>query len=542
MNYLPLRTTWLSITILFVLLLVGCTPIQPASDAGTIPPVDSSAVLTWEGAPLNNNSACGRLVIDGNGQATFGPCGEAGQTQPLSAHAEEWAEMQTRFGAFAYITDATNLSFNGTGAVTGAAWQRALTAWAQLVYSELSAGRTGAAVATAMQWSVGAVPEQSELCQQVTVLVYGYAYAQTVPCAGGAVQETTGGWLSDEKMTIFDQWMTNFAPVYVENNYLAGIGTVEASPAWQHAMAAWAQVLYQELATGRVSATGATAMSWFVGAAANDATLCQQVTVLSYGYAYAQTVPCGGGNVQESTGALLTDAEWTQFDAWQQAYAPIYVENNYLNGVGTQAAGAAETQQIDTWAQAVYDRLQANGASTASAEAGAWQRYQADSGYHIDYPLAFYSLRAGQSGPNVLFPGVRVVEPNDAFTYRERNQTVYKLSIAVTANEQGLSLDEPAALLANSALIAYDPALLADYTMQPIELGGVPALRVDDLPVGPAGITTQIVALHGDLIYELLVEPHVLTTNQAEPFVAGAASAANRTLIEQMIGTFGFTE
>lgn len=432
MNYLPLRTTWLSITILFVLLLVGCTPIQPASDAGTIPPVDSSAVLTWEGAPLNDNSACGRLVIDGNGQATFGPCGEAGQTQPLSAHAEEWAEMQTRFGAFAYITDATNLSFNGTGAVTGAAWQRALTTWAQLVYSELSAGRTGAAVATAMHWSVGAVPEQSELCQQVTVLVYGYAYAQTVPCAGGAVQETTG--------------------------------------------------------------------------------------------------------------ALLTDAEWTQFDAWQQAYAPIYVENNYLNGVGTQAAGAAETQQIDTWAQAVYDRLQANGASTASAEAGAWQRYQADSGYHIDYPLAFYSLRAGQSGPNVLFPGVRVVEPNDAFTYRERNQTVYKLSIAVTANEQGLSLDEPAALLANSALIAYDPALLADYTMQPIELGGVPALRVDDLPVGPAGITTQIVALHGDLIYELLVEPHVLTTNQAEPFVAGAASAANRTLIEQVIGTFGFTE
>ena len=427
MNYLPLRTTWLSITILFVLLLVGCTPIQPASDAGMIPPGDSSAVLTWEGAPLSDNTACGRLVIDHNGQATFGPCGETGQTQPLGAHAAEWAEMQTHFAAFDYATDATTLTFNGTGAVAGEAWQRALAAWAQLVYSELT--------------------------------------------------------------------------------------------------------------TGRASATGATAMSWFVGEAANDATLCQQVTVLSYGYAYAQTVPCAGGNVQESTGGLLTDAEWTKVDAWQQAYAPIYVENNYVNGIGTQTAGDAETQQIAAWAQAVYERLQ-----TAGENTGAWQRYQADSGYHIDYPLAFYSLRAGQSGPNVLFPGVRVVEPNDAFTYQDRNQAVYKLSIAVTANEQGLSLDEPAALLANSALIAYDPALLADYTIQPIELGGVPALRVDDLPVGPAGITTQIVALHGDLLYELLVEPHVLTTNQAEPFVAGAASAANRTLIEQVIGTFGFTE
>lgn len=432
MNYLSIRTAWLSTAMIVLLLLVGCTPIQPASNAGTIPPIDRSAVLTWEGAPLSDNSACGRLVIDDNGQATFGPCGETGQTQSLGAHAEEWAEMQTRFAAFDYATDANTLSFYGSGAVASAAWQRALAAWAQLVYSELTAGRTGAAVATAM--------------------------------------------------------------------------------------------------------------SWFVGAVANDATLCQQVTVLSYGYAYAQTVTCAGGNVQATTGALLTDAEWTQFDGWQQAYAPLYVEHNYLNGIGTQTAGEPEVQQIAAWAQVVYERLQAASDSAAAADAGAWQRYQADSGYHIDYPLAFYSLRAGQSGPNVLFPGVRVVEPNDAFTYQDHNQAVYKLSIAVTANEQGLTLEQPETLLANSALFAYDPALLADYPIQQIELAGVPALRVDGLPVGPAGITTQIVALHGDLIYELLVEPHVLMTNQAEPFVAGAASAANHTLIEQVISTFGFVE
>lgn len=522
---------------MLVLLLVACAPIQPAPAAGTIPNNASDAVLTWEGAPLSDNTACGRLVIDRNGQATVGPCGEAGQMQPLGGHTTEWVEMQSRFATFSYVTDTTTLTFNGTGVGAGDVWQRALAAWAQLVYSELAAGHTSAAVATAMSWFVGAVPEQADLCQHVTVLVYGYAYAETVPCAGGTVQETTGGWLSDEKMTLFDQWHTAFAPVYVENNYLAGIGTAEANPAWHHAMAAWAQVLYQELATGRASATGATAMSWFIGAAADDATLCQQVTVLSYGYAYAQTVPCAGGAVQATTGGVLTDAEWTQFAAWQQAYAPLYVENNYLNGSGTQTAGEPEAAQIAAWAQAVYERLQA-----ASDNTGAWQLYQADSGYRIQYPLAFYSLRAGQSAPTVLFPGVRVVEPNDVFSYQTRGQAVYKLSIAVTTNEEGLSLDEPEALLANSALIAYDPALLADYLLQQIELAGVPALRVDDLPVGPAGITTQIVALRGDFIYELLVEPHVLTTNQAEPFVAVTDQETNRALIEQVIGTFRFTE
>lgn len=177
-----------------------------------------------------------------------------------------------------------------------------------------------------------------------------------------------------------------------------------------------------------------------------------------------------------------------------------------------------------------------------AADSGNWQPYQADSGYRIAYPLAFYSLRAGQSAPTVLFPGVQVVEPNDAFSYQNRDQAVYRLSIAVTVNEDGRSLDEPEALLANSALLAYEPSLLAEHPIQPMTLDGVPALRVDDLPVGPAGITTQIVALHGDFIYELLVEPHVLTTNQAEPFVAATDQEANRALIEEVISTFRFTE
>lgn len=418
---------------LLMLLLTGCVAVQPPPNGATIPSADSDAVLTWEGAPLSDPTLCGRLQIDRRGEATFGPCDAAGVMQPLGAHAQEWAEIQERFAPFTYTTDATTLILRSTGEVAGEARQRALAAWAQLVYGELSAGRTSASVATAMSWFVGPVPEQADLCQHLVVLSYSYAYAQTTPCAGGEVQAVIGG--------------------------------------------------------------------------------------------------------------MLTDGEIEQFDQWLYGYTPIYVENNYLVGVGTQEAGEAEIQSIDAWAQAVYERLQASGSRAATpAETSAWQSYQADSGYAIQYPLALYSLRAGQSGPNVLFPGVRVVEPNDAFTYRDREQTVYKLSIAVSTNDQGLSLDQPESLLANSAIIAYDPALLADHPIQQIELDGVPALRVDDLPVGPAGITTQIVALYHEFIYELMVEPHVVTTNQAEPWVESAPSEANDALIEQIINTFHFTE
>lgn len=70
----------------------------------------------------------------------------------------------------------------------------------------------------------------------------------------------------------------------------------------------------------------------------------------------------------------------------------------------------------------------------------------------------------------------------------------------------------------------------------------MPALRVDDLPVGPAGVTTQIVAVYQGRIYELMVEPHSITTNQALPFVEDEASMDNQALIEEVLATFHFVE
>jgi len=183
-----------------------------------------------------------------------------------------------------------------------------------------------------------------------------------------------------------------------------------------------------------------------------------------------------------------------------------------------------------------------NQAMPDAVSTATWKTFKADSGYEISYPLELYSMRNGLSPSDVLFPGIKVLEPNDWFYYQEPRAVTYKLSIAVRENAQSLSFDDPKPLLAQSAIVAYDPELLTEGSIQQVTLDEVNALRVDDLPVGPAGITAQIVAIRNDRIYELLIEPHQLTGNQAEPFQMGEVLAANRQWIDGIIDTFKFSD
>ncbi len=178
----------------------------------------------------------------------------------------------------------------------------------------------------------------------------------------------------------------------------------------------------------------------------------------------------------------------------------------------------------------------------ADASSATWMAYQADSGYRVSYPLELYSMRDGDSPSDVLFPGTKVIEPNDAFSYQEPRAITYQLSITVRENTQGLSLDAPEALLARGGLIAYEPEMLSEDSIQTVQLGGVDALRVDDLSVGPAGIATQIITMRDDRIVEILVEPKQLTGNQAEPYQEGEPSVANRAWMDEIIDRFEFTE
>jgi len=170
-----------------------------------------------------------------------------------------------------------------------------------------------------------------------------------------------------------------------------------------------------------------------------------------------------------------------------------------------------------------------------------WQIFKADSGYAIQYPLTNYSVRNSPSPSSVLMPGIETLVPNDSFYYQEPRTLTYRLSIAVSDNGQHLTLDDPKSLLAHSAIKPYDPSALAYHSIQAVLLNGVKAYRVDSLQIDAnTAITTQIVTIHKDLIYEIIVEPHQLTGNQAEPSAIGTVTPENKELIEKIIETFQF--
>lgn len=186
-------------------------------------------------------------------------------------------------------------------------------------------------------------------------------------------------------------------------------------------------------------------------------------------------------------------------------------------------------------------KLAGAGATTPVPEG--WKAFKADSGYAISYPLENYSIRNTPSPSSVLMPGIETLVPNDSFYYEEPRTVTYRLSIAVSDNGQHLSLDDPKSLLAHSAVKPYDPNALAYHSIQVVLLNGAKAYRVDGLQIDPnTVITSQIVTIHQDLIYELVVEPQHLTGNQAEAVAAGTVTPENKELIEKIIETFKFND
>lgn len=180
--------------------------------------------------------------------------------------------------------------------------------------------------------------------------------------------------------------------------------------------------------------------------------------------------------------------------------------------------------------------------AAATAIPQGWQAFKADSGYQIEYPLDDYSIRNSPSPSSVLMPGIETLVPNDSFYYTDPRTLTYRLSIAVSDNGQHLSLDDPKALLAHSAIKPYDSSALAYHSIQVVLLNGAKAYRVDGLQIdADTAITSQIITIHKDLIYELMVEPHQLTGNQAEPSATGTVTPENKELIEKIIETFKFS-
>lgn len=244
--------TRLAFIFIAMLMLIGCMPIQPLPSA---PPATGLGnvitVLEWEGyTEMGDGDAtrCKSLQLTLDNQALIGDCAATGETLPLPVtHGQEWTYIRTNFAPFTLTTATDQLEFRGAGELAGDAWQRALLAWTHLVYGELASGRVSAAVATALSWNLGEAPTQPGLCNHLTVTVYGYAYADHIPCAGGPVQNRDGAWLSDQEMAQFDRWLYGRQPVYEGDNYLAGLGDEPVSEAELAELTAWVEEVYLRL-------------------------------------------------------------------------------------------------------------------------------------------------------------------------------------------------------------------------------------------------------------------------------------------------------
>jgi hypothetical protein len=176
-----------------------------------------------------------------------------------------------------------------------------------------------------------------------------------------------------------------------------------------------------------------------------------------------------------------------------------------------------------------------------------WKTYQADSGFEIRYPLETYSIRnvarPSLAAGKILHPGAMVVEPNDLFVYQNSSDKTYRITIAVTADDQDGSLEaQREQLLAHNPIAPYSPDALTNRPVRAMTVDGMKALRVDEVQEGPLHITAQIVAIHNGSIFHLLVEPHELPPNQAEAYQPKAESASNKALVEEMLSSFRFTQ
>ena len=197
---------------------------------------------------MDDPSQCTTMQLDSSQKTTLGLCD--GSTRLLSLgkrFALDWEDIQNRFVSFTYTTTNESVAFTGRGTISGEAWQRAVLAWARVTHAELATRRVSATGRTVMGWYFARIPDQDNVCAHLTVLNYGFAYAETVNCDGGEVIETTGDWLTDAEMTQLDQWLYQRAPLYVDRNYLDGQGSTAMSEAEATAVTEWARAVRARL-------------------------------------------------------------------------------------------------------------------------------------------------------------------------------------------------------------------------------------------------------------------------------------------------------
>ncbi|MSR35711.1 MAG: hypothetical protein EXR95_03560 [Gemmatimonadetes bacterium] len=135
-----------------------------------------------------------------------GPVAEVAWTEGGFA-AAEWSYLYDRFGPFQRASADHRLAFVGTGLESPSdAWQDALDHWAFLRWSELRAGRSGAAHGRALAYRKP-VRDRAGYCDVLEVTEYGVAYLGRSQCEGGGGDPGKAVWLSDELWEQLNGWL-----------------------------------------------------------------------------------------------------------------------------------------------------------------------------------------------------------------------------------------------------------------------------------------------------------------------------------------------
>jgi hypothetical protein len=245
----------LPVLLLCTMIMTACTVAPIAAPVSPLPaPAEAAAtagLLAYSGpgeAGGSDPSKCASLIVGDGAEATLVACDGTAKTTALGTGAiQEWLQIEARFAPFVYETPTEVLRFAGVGTTGGAVWQRALLAWARARHAELDSGKAGAAGNTAVSWDLGPLADMDQSCRHLTVLAWGYGYAEIRPCAGGDVQELKAGWLETSELEQLDPWLTDRIPLYVDNGYIAGAGNQPINDEEFAAVSQWAADVWQRL-------------------------------------------------------------------------------------------------------------------------------------------------------------------------------------------------------------------------------------------------------------------------------------------------------
>ena len=446
-------------------------------------------VLAWGGA--FDNGECMEAIIGDEGVA-FGLCGgrpRIGGKFASEARVVVMNDWVSKYASFDAETEFGSVRLVGSGSTAATpAEQEMIGRWASMAAMEAAAGASRAGMAYWGPEEMGS-PDTSK-CATLQV--------NTSPEAGiGACDGTMSDVLMGERMV--DEWAQiadRFAPfVYetpTETLVFEGMGG-ETAGQWQPALLAWARARHAELSTGRTSATINTAMSWHVGQDFTQKNICRHLTVLDYGYAYAEEILCEGLDLVSSTGDWLTNEDLAQVDAWLYARAPLYAGNNYIDGKGSQVMSEAEAAQVEPWAMEVWSRIRNAGAEIA-VDPGPNGCPEARDGLGM--------VRYYDRGFCMLVPGdYTVFEPNPDEVVIAKdsllNVTEPRLYITVTSADGRTAGD------AADEIVASMPGFQID--RNDAEIAGQPAVVLDNVP--GQDLNRRALILANDRIYEMTFAP-----------------------------------